>query len=211
MQSLKKLFSNEKGFSSLIETLVGSIIMVIAITGAGLVINDNMQVKLEAMNQNKAATLIDNVFTKAKGMPYGELSVYNTMIPARDTFSYKGCDNSLSTSFEGESEITSTSESYGLPFCVKEQQVNGKGIGFNIETHVTNVGLSGLNNDLLNMNAININGFHGKRITVIVSWYDGEKDSNDLPVMRYSQAEITLTPNLGDCVPYAASSSGACA
>lgn len=209
-KKIVKLFKNEDGFGSLIETLVGSIIMVIGITGAGLVINNALQVNLQSLNQNKAATIINDVFNDAKGLEYSQLAVYNTNFPARDDFSIVGCENVLNGSFENETEITTTSESIGLPFCVKEKQPNGKGISFNVETHVTNVGINGINNDLNGLNSLSINGFYGKRVTVIVTWYEGEKDSNELPVMVSAQSEMTFAPSLGDCVPYATTGTGAC-
>lgn len=198
---LKRL--NENGYAGLVETLVGSVMVLLTMGATAIAINAGLQSTVEARSNSQAVTLIEKQFIKAKNMPYKTLSIKTTGDDNTNTQDPAGADTVgcryYSSEFESETHITSTN---GLDYCQVISRDNGVGSKFNVETHVTEITSTDVLKDLdgvyYNFDAGN---FTAKRVTVIVSWFSGEFDVNKLPIMRSAQSEIVLTPGLGDCVP----------
>ena len=202
MKSFRKAL-NENGYAGLVETLVGSVIVLIAMGATAIAINAGLQATLQAKHTTKATNIVEQVFTDAKGMPYSTLSI-NTIGNANHNVQdvnlkdMTGC-TTYSTQFENEDHIVSEK---GIDYCKVIDSDNGEGVKFNVETHVTKITSNDIIKDLDGVfYDFDTSHFHAKRVSVKVSWFDGEFDANKIPIMRTVQSEIVITPGLGDCIP----------
>lgn len=201
MKKIFKRFQHEDGYAGIIETLVGSVIMLIALTGTALVINQGLQTNLVANNYSRAITFMDTAMLQAKTTPYANLAIktsggenQNFINPAAKDVT--GC-KPLTDPFEGEPVIEASN---GLEYCEIKQTLTS-GTKFNVQTIVTEVNLDGNQQDKQALNTNNVSDFEAKRITVVVTWYDGKEEANGIPVMNQVQSEMTITPKIGDCIP----------
>lgn len=202
MKKIFKLKSNEHGFTGLVETLVGSVIMFISLTATALVITQGLQTNIIANNHSRAVVILDTAMLKAKNVPYANLGVKitggensNVINPAGKDVT--GCPP-FETTFEGEPVVESTR---GVDYCQVKTNADNGGTKFNVQTVVTEVNLAGAENDQQDSNTSEVSTFQAKRVSVIVSWYDNKKDAAKNPIMRQVQSEITITPKIGDCIP----------
>ena len=209
-----KIFNSrtrEDGYGGIIESLVGSVITFIAMAGTALAINGSLQTSLSAQNYTKAATYIQEVFAIARNVDYNQLGINITGNDNLETIDLNnkdivGCNPYLQT-FENEFH---NEESGGMDYCQIKEPSSGIGINFNIETHITNVGTDELSNDFRGQFGFSNGTVYAKRVTVIVTWYEGDKDVNDLPIMRSAESEILITPSMGFCPPSMTGVIGGC-
>lgn len=210
MNKFLNLFRREQGYAGIVESLVGSIITLIAMMGTALAINHSLQTTLSAQNYTKAASYIQEVFATAKNTNYNALGISLEGGENNNTYNINnkdisGCSSYLQT-FENEYHDENLA---GLPYCQIKAPAVGQGINFNVETHVTKVGAAELSNDFLNQFSYS-NTLYAKRVTVIVTWWEGDRDANKLPILREAQAEILITPSLGFCPPATTGLVGGC-
>ena len=208
MKSFRKAL-NENGYAGLVETLVGSVIVLLAMGATAIAINSGLQATLQAKHFTKATNLIEQTFTQAKSMPYADLSINtigndNKNVQNPTMSDTTGCNN-YALQFENEDHIVSDK---GIDYCRVIASDNGEGVKFNIETHVTKMSSADVLKDLDGVfYDFNTSYFHAKRVSVTVSWFDGEFDANKRPIMRTTQSEIVITPGLGACIPSTLSNS----
>lgn len=205
MKSFYTKLRQEEGYGGIVEALVGSVITFIAMSATALAINGSLQTTLSAQNYSKAASYIQEVFSVAKNTEYNKLGINleseqsgNIVdIQAKDI---QGCNPYLTTF---EAEYHNEKSGSQLPYCQIKSPTseNGGGISFNVETHITNVGLTEINNDFRNQFGFNGSSVYAKRVTVIVSWWEGDRDVNKLPILKSAESEILITPSLGFCPP----------
>jgi hypothetical protein len=214
MNKIRKLINKENAYSGIIESLVGSIITLIAMAGTGLAINGSIQMSMSAQNYTKAAGYIQEVLAIAKNTNYPSLGVSTDVSTSTDNTNtinvansdVTGC-NTYATTFENETHYVLTA---GLPYCQIKTPISGVGTSFNVETHVTTVSLSDITNDITTNTGFNSGNLYAKRVTVIVTWWEGKFDSNKLAVMRSAQSEMLITPTIGFCPPSSSGIVGAC-
>lgn len=198
---LKKI--NEDGYAGLVETLVGSVMVLLVMGATALAINTGLQSSLQAKGTTKAVNLIEKQFIKAKNIPYSTLGIKtsgedNANVQNPDNKDTVGCSN-YSSEFEGEVHVTKDN---GLDYCQVISSETGVGTKYNVETHVTEVTSEDIMKDLdTTFYDFDASTFTAKRVTVKVSWFSGNFTANDLPIMESAQSEIVITPGLGDCVP----------
>jgi hypothetical protein len=213
MSVMNKFFgirTREDGYGGIVESLVGSVITFIAMAGTALAINGSLQTSLSAQNYTKAATYIQEVFAIARNTEYNQLGISieggdNTETIDINNKDIVGCNPYLQT-FENEFH---NEQLGGLNYCqIKEP--SGKGINFNVETHVTNVGTEQLNSDFRGQFGFNSGTVYAKRVTVIVTWFEGDRTVNDLPILRSAESEILITPSMGFCPPSITGLVGGC-
>lgn len=194
---------NENGYAGLVETLVGSVMVLLVMGATAMAINTGLQATLEAKNNTKAVGYIEKQFIIAKNLPYKSLGINTTgednkNVQNVSTRDMVGCSN-YSAEFENELHVLNPT---GLDYCQIVANENGEGTKFNVETHVTSVKGDDVEKDFDGLlYDFNSGNFTAKRVTVIVSWFDGKFDTNKLPIMNKVQSEIVITPGLGDCVP----------
>lgn len=204
-KKMKKFFTNlnENGYAGLVETLVGSVIVLLVMGATAMAINTGLQATLEAKNSSKAVSYIEKQFILAKNMPYKSLGINTTGEDNKNIVNpiskdMVGCSN-YSSEFENELHVLNPT---GLNYCEIIANENGEGVKFNVETHVTSVTGDDIINDFDGLfYDFDPGNFTAKRVTVIVTWFDGKFDANKLPVLNKVQSELVVTPGLGDCVP----------
>jgi len=210
LEKLKGKKINESGYASIVETLVASIVLVISVTAAGLIINSGLKISLEAKNTTTAIGHIQDTISQIKATPYSELGLQTTggnndntlNLTTNDT---AGCD-SLTATFQGVSQILNAN---GVPYCQVISPPGGEGIPFNIQTHIT-AHTQSAESALTTETLTNVSNFNAKKATIIASWFEGDLDTNGLPVMKTVQNEIILSPKTDICVPTVAGVGGEC-
>lgn len=214
MSVMKKIFSiqpREDGYGGIVESLVGSVITFIAMAATALAINGSLQTSLSSQNFTKAAAYIQEVFSIAKNTDYNKLGIVITGNDNTNTINVNNKDITGCTAYGITFEEEFHNEkSNGLPYCQIKTQQGGVGINFNVETHITNVGLTEINNDLRGQTGLNSGIMYAKRVTVIVTWYEGDRTVNDTPIMRRAEAEMLITPPMGFCPPSISGLTGGC-
>ncbi len=210
MNKLLSFFRREQGYAGIVESLVGSIITLIAMLGTAIAINGSLQTTLTAQNYTKAASYIQEVVATAKNTDYNKLAVGLEGGENGNTFNLNnkditGCSPYLQT-FEDEYHYENLA---GLPYCQIKSPTVGQGINFNVETHVTKVGAAEMSADFLNESSYG-GTLYAKRVTVIVTWWEGDRDANKIPIMLTAQSEILITPSLGFCPPATTGLVGGC-
>lgn len=183
--------------------------MFLALTGTALVINKGLQTNLVANNYSRAITFMDTAMLQAKTTPYANLGVKvvggeNSNVINANSKDVTGCQP-FTTPFEGETVVESDR---GIDYCQIKQTLNSGGTKFNVQTMVTDVTLSDSAKDKQTTNMTALSSFEAKRITVVVTWYDGSENKTGTPIINQVQSEMTVTPKIGDCIPV--SLGGAC-
>jgi hypothetical protein len=211
MNKIRKFFSREYGYSGIVESLMGSVITFLAMTGTALAINSSLQTTLAAQNYSKAAGYIQETFSIAKSTNYNQLGTNQSLADSANIVQIakkdiNGC-NPFVQNYEDEVSLEDSKSQ--IPHCQIKQQSTG--ISFNVETHVTRVGLNEITQDFTSTSSLPPSTLiHAKRVTVIVTWWDGTRDANDLPVLQRAESEMVLTPTIGFCPPSSAGLAGGC-
>lgn len=190
----------ENGYASIVETLVASVILVIAVTAAGVIINSGLRISLQANNTTKALEHAQDTLAAIKAKPYSQLGLItsgsdNQNIVNFDTLDTEGC-TPFEATFEGSNEIVNPA---GVPYCQIKTPLD-VGVDFNVETHITEY----TNSDETLRTASNletVNTLNAKKATIIVTWFEGQLDNNGRPEMKSIKVETILTPPLDSCVP----------
>lgn len=198
-------YINERGLSGIVEAIVGSIITFIAMSMAALLITNGLQNTLEARNIIKASNIAERVINEAKSKDYGNVGVLlgDENIININAGKLTGCEP-FSYNFEGGFTLVKPS---GLEYCRVESD---GGLNFNIQTQVTLVDAAAFNEKIDSSNPVILSNFFGKKITVIVTWSEGDKDELGLPIMKSLRTETLLTPRLADCAPLYLAYDGGC-
>jgi hypothetical protein len=198
-------YNNERGLSGIVEAIVGSIITFIAMSMAALLITNGLQSSLESRNIIKASNIAEQVINEAKSADYRNVGVLlgEDNIINLTSGKLTGCEP-FSYTFEGGSSLVKSS---GLEYC---QVKPDGGLNFNVQTQVTLVDAAALNAKIDSSNPVLLNNFFGKKVTVVVTWHEGEQNELGQPIMKSLRTETLLTPRLSDCGPLYLTYDGGC-
>ena len=192
--------TNEQGFVSILETLVASIIVVISITAAGFIINTGLKISSQAQNTAYASYLAEQTLLKTSLLPYHQLETNltganNTIIDLPNNKT-DGCVsiNSLPSNINIIISETGT----GVPYCEVKTRDNTGGIEFNIQSYVTNY-TKETENTLNNVSLTNETVLEAKIVHVQISWFEGDLDENNIPILKTLTAEKIFTPTISEC------------
>ena len=193
---------NEKGFVSILETLIASIIVVISITAAGFIINSGLKISSQAQNTAYASSLAEQTFLKASALPYRQLATVsaglgNNVIDLQNNKT-DGC-SPINSIFSGETVIVSNN-GIGLPYCEVKTRNNLGGIEFNIQTYVTEYPQTAENNKN-NVSFTATTFLEAKIVHVQISWFEGDLDGNNIPILKTLKAEKIFVPTISECFP----------
>jgi hypothetical protein len=196
----RKTKIKENGYASIVETLVASVIIVIAVTAAGIIINSGLRISLQATNTTKALEHAQDTLAAIKAKPYSQLGLItsggaNQNIINLSTLDTEGC-TPLQATFEGNNEIINPA---GVPYCQIKTPLD-VGVDFNVETHITEYDNSDETLRTVS-NLETINTISGKKVTIIVTWFEGNLDNSGQPEMKSVKVETIITPPLDTCIP----------
>lgn len=200
----------ENGYASIVETLVSSVILVIAVTAAGVIINSGLRISLQANNTTKALEHAQDTLTVINATPYQNLGLITSGGDNQNTVNLSTVDTDgcspFSATFESATQITNAS---GVPYCQIIYPPVGDGITYNIETHITEYDIT-TEETKTESDLENISPIEAKKITIIVSWFEGEIDELGAAQMKNVRTETILTPTIDTCVPDATGSGTVC-
>jgi len=193
----KKFFKrkDESGVS-LVEVIIAASIILILLVATAQAFSSAFATSVLAGNRNQAIQFAQEVASIARQAPFDQVGLVPPAtrpepLPSQCGVAYTG-------TFEGQPEITQTTEYPGLVYC-QIREITGTDQVFVIYTHITQIPTSGFDNSSLTVDTTST-AYVPRRVTVTVSWFnkinlDASAQFDEL-TMSYVR-----TPSMAECIP----------